>query len=102
MGAPRGNKNSAKGRSWEDALRRALSRAGGTVVEGLNPIADKVVALATTGDLDAIREIACRLDGKPTEHVHIEQDLTVNVGEAQGLAPRLDKLRSLRSGNTIQ
>jgi hypothetical protein len=101
-GAPKGNKNAVKSKPWEDALRRALSRAGNSVQKGLNPIADKVVALAMDGDLDAIREIACRLDGKPTEHVHIEQDLTVHVGDSLALAPALGKALELRTKPTVQ
>lgn len=102
MAAPQGNKNGAKGKRWEEALRRALARVGTSVDLGLDPIADKVVSAAATGDMDAIREIACRLDGKPSEHVFIEQELTVNVGESEALSPRLDKLRALRQGNTVQ
>jgi hypothetical protein len=70
MAAPYGNKNGVKGKRWEEALRRALSRAGGSVSKGLDPIASKVVAAAQAGEIEAIREIANRLDGKPTETVH--------------------------------
>lgn len=101
-GAPKGNKNANKGKPWEEALRLALARAGGTVREGLNPIADKVVALAQNGDPDAIREIACRLDGKPTEHVQVEQNVTFNVGDTSGLETRLDGVLSRRTGDPLR
>lgn len=102
MSAPKGNRNAAKGKKWEEALRRALARSEGDVDLGLNPIADKVVSAARSGDMDAIHEIACRLDGKPSEHVYIEQDLTVSVGESDSLTPRLERLHKLRQGNTVQ
>lgn len=101
-GAPKGNKNGAKAKRWEEALRRALSRLGGSVDLGLDPIADTVVKAAGEGDLEAIREIACRLDGKPTEHVHIEQDVTLHVGDSTALAPALGKALELRTKPTVQ
>ena len=102
MAAPLGNKNGAKGKRWEEALRTALARSQGTVDAGLAPIADKVVHLAASGDLEAIREIACRLDGKPTEHVHIEQELTVHAGDADTISPKLDRALASRQKPSIQ
>ena len=98
----RGNKNAVKGKLWERALRRALARSGGTVSDGLIPIAAKVVALASAGDVDAIREIACRLDGKPTEHVQIAQDVTFHVGDSDTINPRLQSSLSKRQSPTVQ
>lgn len=102
MGAPRGNQNSAKGRWWESAVKRALSRKGGSVQLGLAPIADKLVAAATEGNLDAIREIACRLDGKPTEHVHLDQDVTVHVGDRHSISAKLERALAARAQPTVQ
>ena len=98
----RGNKNAVKGKLWERALRRALARSGGSVNDGLIPIAAKVVALASAGDLDAIREIACRLDGKPTEHVRLDQDVTVHAGDTDSISPRLNTALSKRQSPTVQ
>lgn len=38
--------------------------------QALRKIADRVVKAALAGDKDARQEIANRLDGRPTEHVH--------------------------------
>lgn len=59
---------------------------------GLAPIADKVVLAAKGGDFEAIHEIANRLDGKPSEHVHIDQDVTFDVGDTSSLRRRLEKV----------
>ena len=108
MAAPRGNRNGAKGKQWEQALKRALARAAdrpdlpGTVDRGLDKVADHVISLAFEGDMDAIREVACRIDGKPTEHVQIDQEVTVNVGDSDSLQPKLEQLLHRRSQPTVQ
>jgi hypothetical protein len=93
MAAPIGNNNGAKAKKWEEAVRRALARAGGTVDKGLDALADQIVEKASSGDLWAIDHIANRLDGKPKETV----DITV---EHHDRAP-VDALRSrIRPANT--
>lgn len=62
-GAPVGNQNAAKGREWENALRKALHKRQGS----LERIALKVVDEAETGDQWAIDHLANRLDGKPKQ-----------------------------------
>jgi hypothetical protein len=101
-GAPLGNRNAVKSKPWEEALKRALARAGNSVELGLNPIADWVVAAAVGGDIEAIREIACRLDGKPTEHVQVDQTIEINVGDSSNLTDRLRTARAGRSNHTVQ
>jgi hypothetical protein len=59
MGRPIGSPNRAK--PFTDALRVALLSGGG---RRLRIIADKLVARAEEGDLQAILQIADRLDGK--------------------------------------
>jgi len=85
MGAPVGNTNGAKAKRWQKAIERALARSGGDIDAGLNPIADRLIAAATAGDKDAIREIGDRLDGKPKQSVDV--DLTsrtvVDLDDAQ-------------------
>lgn len=72
-GAQKGNKNAAKGKSWEDAIRRALARSQGTVDKGLDKVADGLVADAIDGDAVARAEIGNRLDGKARESVEISK-----------------------------
>jgi len=68
-GAPLGNQNNKKAKLWEQALKRALARLGGTVDKGLDILASKMVNAANNGDEAAamivIEKIADRIDGKP-------------------------------------
>lgn len=64
MAAPKGNKNAAKGKEFRDALRRAMCAEGR---DALRKIATKLVDAAEDGEAWAIREIADRLDGKPSQ-----------------------------------
>ena len=92
-GAPIGNNFAGKAKKWEEAIRRALARDGGTVDKGLDKLADELIKTAQTGDSWAIDHIANRLDGKPKETV----DITV---EKIDRSP-VERLRShLRPANT--
>lgn len=53
---------------WRDALMRAVKRKleGGSSTF-LEVIADRVVSLASRGDMVAVKEIGDRLDGKPAQ-----------------------------------
>lgn len=69
-GGQEGNTNARKGKLWRDALERALARAvesgDKTIEKGLDKVADKVVKNALNGDRHSWKEIADRLDGRPT------------------------------------
>jgi hypothetical protein len=68
-GAPLGNKNStAEKRLFGSALRRAIAQGDGAK---LREIADKIVAMAIEGDIQAIKEIANRLDGMVRQQVEV-------------------------------
>lgn len=80
MGAPIGNQNASK--QWKKSLEKALARLGGTDVDsGLAIIADKVVTAAASGDKDAWKDIADRLDGKPAQSLTLsgDEDNPLNV-----------------------
>lgn len=93
MGAPIGNTNSSKAnRLWADTIRRATVQGDG---ETLRRIADKLVAMAEAGDMQAIKELGDRLDGKPKQQIEqtglddgpIQSNLTVEfVGQVPGQA----------------
>lgn len=70
-GAPFGNQNPT--RPFASALKHAIAKAG-TDREALIAIADVLLEKAMGGDLQAIREVADRLDGKPAQST----DLTIN------------------------
>lgn len=80
MAAPKGNKFASHDKPWTNALQRVLAQleiksADGKVVakagEALRLIAETTVARAALGDKDARKEIADRLDGKPTEFLNV-------------------------------
>ncbi len=56
---------------WRDALLRAVKRRakGKGASQRLELIADKCVEGALDGDMQAIKEIGDRLDGKPTQAI---------------------------------
>ena len=76
MGAPLGNQNYLKGRRWRDAIDRALAKrttaSGG--VEALDGLAEKLLALADQSDIQALKELADRLDGKPSQSIDLGSD----------------------------
>lgn len=79
-GAPIGNQNGAKGRLFAAAVERALSKKSkGEQVQALDEIAEKLVTVARAGDLEAIKIIADRMDGKPHQTIAAEVDSTVTV-----------------------
>lgn len=118
MGAPKGNRFGAHDKPWTNALQRVLAQlevkdADGKVVakagEALRLIAETTVERACAGDKDARKEIADRLDGKPTEFLNVnhstdptnisdEQLANIATGsgnrtvEAQGSAPEPSQL----------
>jgi len=68
MAAPRGNKNAAKAKLWETAVRHELAKDR----ERLYRIASQVLAAAEKGESWAVTEVRNTLDGKPTEHVKVD------------------------------
>lgn len=114
-GAQKGNRNAAKNKDWESALRRVIATfelkddAGVVKVargEALRKIAEQCVMQAIAGDKDARAEIANRLDGKPTEHVQVAHTIERRLSYAERLAQE-EAARSHRAsgetlGNTVQ
>jgi len=69
-----------RGQSFADALRRALSeRDPETKRTKLQQVADAAVERAIKGDLEAIRLIAERIDGKVPERVQSDGQLVIRV-----------------------
>lgn len=61
----------AKDKHWRDALLLAI---GGDNRARLRTIAEKVITLAEQGDMQAIKEIGDRLDGKPAQTTVLQGD----------------------------
>jgi len=63
-GAPIGNKNAQKGQIWNDALRKAIVQDD---AKRLRASVEQLLNLASKGEPWAIKELADRLDGRPTQ-----------------------------------
>jgi hypothetical protein len=61
-----GNKEAAKSKQFLGALQRAITQEDG---KRLRQAADKLLDLAAEGEAWAVKELADRLDGKPTQQV---------------------------------
>lgn len=69
MGAPVGNTNSSSdNRLWANTIRRAIAQGD---PERLRKIAEKLLDLAAEGDLQAMKELGDRVDGKPSQTVAV-------------------------------
>ena len=73
---------------WNEAVRLAVYREtkgdDGKKRKRLNAIADKLCEMAMDGDIQAIKEIGDRLDGKPRQAVEHEGDLGLVVNLPKG------------------
>lgn len=81
-GAPKGNNNAGKGSQWREAISYALENYEGVEKgQALRKVAAKVVGMALEGDMQAIKEIGDRLDGKPVQAISGEGGgpLTVEI-----------------------
>jgi len=71
-GAQLGNNNASKGTQFRDALRNALaSYKTGTIKrrKALHHVAKALIKKGIGGDIQAIKEIGDRLDGKPAQAI---------------------------------
>ena len=66
--AGRGRPKGSKKNPFADMLRISVAEAHGDKAK-LRVIADKLVESAVQGDIQAIKEVADRLDGKPAQAV---------------------------------
>ena len=80
MAAPVGNTNAQKGALWRNAINRALEeRTKKRGLDALQDLADKFLAACEAGDITALKELGDRLDGKPTQPIAGDLDITVVI-----------------------
>lgn len=95
MAFQKGKSGNPKGRRAEkpfaDALRMEIAAAGGDH-KALRSIAGALISKAGTGDIQAIKELADRLDGKPQQST----DITVTRFQAKELSD--DELADIAAG----
>ena len=66
-GNPSGTKPN---KPWREAINRALARAEQSAdFRDLNKLADRLLELASSGDIAALKEVGDRLDGKPAQAI---------------------------------
>lgn len=61
------------------ALRRELAKADRRNKTQMQKIAEKVVQMALKGDMDAVRWIADRVDGKVAQSIQVDSQQTIHV-----------------------
>jgi hypothetical protein len=70
MGAPAGNQNANIGKRWRVAIDKALdNRSLADQQDALERVAQALIVKALEGDLEAIKVLGDRLDGKPAQAV---------------------------------
>lgn len=79
-----GNQNARRGREWRDALRKAYMQyenkeQGVRRGEALYKIGLTVTDMALNGNMDAIKEIGNRADGKPAQVQEIDVSIDASL-----------------------
>ena len=75
MPAPKNPKGAKSDKLWREAISLALHEEDGvTQKKKLRRIAEKLVTLAMDGDMQAIKEIGDRMDGKPVQGIAGDSD----------------------------
>lgn len=79
-GGQPGNQNAARGRVWRDAINRALAkRSRVDQVHALDALAEKLLAKCDEGDMQALKELGDRIEGKPSQPLSGDEDNPVRV-----------------------
>lgn len=88
---------------WHDALRLELARAQKKGREpSLHLVARACIEKAMAGDMNAIKEIGDRLDGKPHQSQTVETTVTQFVIEAKAERPTPEQWEASHKPQTIQ
>lgn len=69
VGAPKGNNNAAKGRRFARVLTQRLETRG-----DLEKVIDVLIDKALDGDMQALKEVADRIDGKAKESIDLSSE----------------------------
>ena len=75
VGGQPGNQNAARGRVWRDAINRALeNRSRVDQVHALDVLAEKLLAKCDEGDMQALKELGDRIEGKPAQPISGDEE----------------------------
>jgi hypothetical protein len=77
MAAPQGNTNAKKAKVWSDAIHKHLAQNP----KDLADIAKSLITQAKEGNINAIKEVGDRLDGKAIQGIEgqLEHSLVVEI-----------------------
>ena len=79
MAAPKKAVGPKSDKMWRDAIMLAIKRDPDGKGKHIDKLARTLIAKAADGDVQALKEIGDRLDGKPSQ--------SVGLGQAEDLAP---------------
>lgn len=72
MAAPKGNQYGANRARWRNAIEKALeNRCKSDGQKALVAIAEQLIDKAMEGDMQALKELGDRMDGRPAQAVNI-------------------------------
>jgi hypothetical protein len=83
-----------KGHTLTDILTKELQRLRKIdpdkkgMLSGKKLIARKMIELAMSGNVIALKEIYNRIDGMPTQKIEAEQDIAYRIGKPRELKPK--------------
>ena len=89
-GRPKGSPN--KPRIWAEAIDKALKQSEDGKPAKIRALAEKLLTMALAGDMQAMRELGDRVDGKALASVEISGELNVTAMTDEQLAARLREL----------
>ena len=98
QGAQFGNTNATKGSRFRDALHKELTNYANDTIKrktALSHVVKSLIDKALDGDMPAIKEIADRTDGKPT------QAITGPQGEAISLVERVIVVQAIQQPGEV-
>lgn len=76
MAAPKGNQFAAKGKRWQRAIEKALEARSSRKdeLDALEALAESLLKRCDEGDLQALKELGDRIDGKSAQSMTISGD----------------------------
>lgn len=79
MAAPIGNHNAGKNKIWSLAIQKALrKRSKSEQLEELEELAEVLILKCREGDLQALKELGDRIEGKPMQSVEMNVNRTTS------------------------
>lgn len=91
MAAAKNHKSGKSDKIWRAAIMRAVNRLStDRKTKHLDILAHRLIKTASEGDVQALREIGDRLDGKPTQGI--------DLSPTEGLEAMLDRIGKAPKG----